>query len=168
MSIRAVSSLCCMPTSGMKAWLASALSIATTPVARYQNVSQPNNQPIFGLASRDAHWYDGPAERDAGRELRDHQRHQRLPDRRDDPQPDSDRSSSQKYVVVGREDADGHRDERERDREYLKRAESSFQFRFVATFHTLVVCSGGGRHLLYRHIRPSVAGCAPNTRPFSP
>ena len=40
----------------MKAWLANALSMATTPVARYQNVSQPNIQPIFGLASRDAHW----------------------------------------------------------------------------------------------------------------
>jgi len=39
----------------MKAWLASALSNATTPVAKYQKVSQPKNQPIFGLASRDAH-----------------------------------------------------------------------------------------------------------------
>ena len=53
---RAVSSFGSMPTSGMNAWLANALSIATTAIARYQNVSQPNNQPIFGFASRDAHW----------------------------------------------------------------------------------------------------------------
>ena len=43
------------------------------------------------------------------------------------------------YVVVGREDADRHRDERERDREDLKGAERSFQFRFVAAFATLLV-----------------------------
>ena len=54
--IRAVSSFSGMPTSGMNAWLASALSIATTAIARYQKVSQPNSQPIFGLASREAHW----------------------------------------------------------------------------------------------------------------
>ena len=57
---RAVSSFGAMPTSGMNAWLASALSIATTAMARYQKVSQPNHQPIFGLASRDAHWYEDP------------------------------------------------------------------------------------------------------------
>ena len=53
---RAVSSLSAIPTRGMNAWLASALSRATTAIARYQNVNQPNSQPIFGLASRDAHW----------------------------------------------------------------------------------------------------------------
>jgi hypothetical protein len=47
-----------MPSNGMSAWLANALSIATAPRARYQNDNQPNNQPIFGLARRDAHWRD--------------------------------------------------------------------------------------------------------------
>ncbi|WSC65566.1 hypothetical protein OHA57_34465 [Streptomyces anulatus] len=57
---RAASSSGAMPTSGMNAWLASALSTATTPIARYQKVSHPNHQPIFGLASREAHWYEEP------------------------------------------------------------------------------------------------------------
>ena len=52
---RAVSSLSLSPSSGMRAWLAKALSTATAAIARYQNVSQPNSQPIFGLASREAH-----------------------------------------------------------------------------------------------------------------
>ena len=58
--IRAVSSLSAIPTNGMNAWLASALSIATTPIAKYQNVSHPNNQPIFGLASRERPLVGGP------------------------------------------------------------------------------------------------------------
>lgn len=33
---------------------------ATTAVARDQNVSHPNIQPIFGLARREAHWYEDP------------------------------------------------------------------------------------------------------------
>jgi len=45
-----------MPNSGMNAWLASALSAATVPMPSQQKVSQPNPQPILGLASRDAHW----------------------------------------------------------------------------------------------------------------
>ncbi len=45
-----------MPNSGMNAWLASALSTATTAIARYQKVNHPNPQPTFGLASREAHW----------------------------------------------------------------------------------------------------------------
>ena len=52
---RAVPSSGAMPSSGMRAWLASALFIATTPIARNQNVSQPKNQPTFGFARREAH-----------------------------------------------------------------------------------------------------------------
>jgi hypothetical protein len=52
---RAVFSSGATPASGISAWLANALSIATTAMARYQNVSHPNNHPIFGFASRDAH-----------------------------------------------------------------------------------------------------------------
>jgi hypothetical protein len=57
---RAVPSSGARPTSGMNAWLASALSTATTAIARYQKVSQPKPRPIFGLARRDAHWYEEP------------------------------------------------------------------------------------------------------------
>jgi hypothetical protein len=32
------------------------LSTATTPIPSQQYVSQPNPQPIFGLARREAHW----------------------------------------------------------------------------------------------------------------
>jgi hypothetical protein len=52
---RAVFSFGAMAASGMSAWLANALFIATTAMARDQNVSHPNNHPIFGFASRDAH-----------------------------------------------------------------------------------------------------------------
>ena len=45
-----------MPNNGMNAWLASALSTATTPNDTKQTVSQPNPQPIFGLANREPHW----------------------------------------------------------------------------------------------------------------
>ena len=57
---RAVSSFSAIPTNGMNAWLASALSRATTAIARYQNVSHPNSHPTFGFASREAHWYEEP------------------------------------------------------------------------------------------------------------
>ena len=40
--------------------LAIALSAATVPIPSQQKVSQPNPQPIFGLASREAHWYEEP------------------------------------------------------------------------------------------------------------
>ena len=43
-------------SSGIRAWLASALSIATTPIASVQTASHPKTQPIFGFANRDAHW----------------------------------------------------------------------------------------------------------------
>ena len=56
----AVLSFSSMPSSGINAWLANALSRATTAIARYQNVSHPNIQPIFGFANRDPHWYDEP------------------------------------------------------------------------------------------------------------
>ena len=49
-----------MPNSGMNAWLASALSAATVPIPSQQKVSQPNPQPILGLANREAHWYEDP------------------------------------------------------------------------------------------------------------
>ena len=114
-------------------------------------VGQPR-APLVGRA----------AERDARGELRDHQRHQGLPDRHDHPQPYADRPGVQQHVVIGTEDADRHRDERERDREDLKRAEGAFQLRFIAAVFIEIV---GGlslrRNLGHVSTSPFVGGGAP-------
>jgi len=51
----------------------------------------------------------GPGERDAGGELRDDQRHERLPDRHQNPQPDPDRPPGHQHIVIGAGDPDGNR-----------------------------------------------------------
>jgi hypothetical protein len=55
------------------------------------------------------------------------------------------------YGAVGREDADRHRDERERDRERLKWAEGSLEFWFVAAIPALFVGGSGTHNVLCRH-----------------
>src|SRR5262245_53475580 len=57
---RAVLSLGAMLNNGIRHWVANALSIAGALIATLHAVTQPNIQPIFGLASLDAHWYDEP------------------------------------------------------------------------------------------------------------
>ena len=49
-----------MLNSGMRHWVASALSMATGLSPRFHTAIQPKSQPIFGLARRVAHWYDEP------------------------------------------------------------------------------------------------------------
>ena len=44
-----------IPNNGIRDWLASALSMATAASPTSSTASHPNTQPIFGLASRDAH-----------------------------------------------------------------------------------------------------------------
>jgi hypothetical protein len=85
------------------------------------------------------------------------QRHQGLSDCDDDPQPDPDRARIPEHVVVRPEDAHRDGDERERDREHLKRAERSFQLWFVAA-STLFVRGLGVQNVFCRH---------PDTRPSS-
>jgi hypothetical protein len=53
---RAVTSLGAILNSGIRHWLAIALSIATTLSPTLHTAIQPKIQPIFGLASREAHW----------------------------------------------------------------------------------------------------------------
>ena len=74
-----------------------------------------------------------------------------LPDCGDHPQPDTDRTGGLEDGVVGGEHSHRDRDERERDREHLIRAEGSFQLWFVAAIHALVVGRPGIEHVIYRH-----------------
>nr|CRL73032.1 hypothetical protein CPGR_03087 [Mycolicibacterium komanii] len=54
--MRAVDSSGAMLNSGIRHWVANALSIAGALIAALHTATQPNIQPIFGLASLDAHW----------------------------------------------------------------------------------------------------------------
>jgi hypothetical protein len=67
--------------------------------------------------------------RDIPKTIREHaaQRHQELADRHDNPKPNTHGPRVLQHVVVCRKDANRHRDERERDREYLKGAEGRFE-----------------------------------------
>ena len=53
---RAVPSSGAMPNNGIRHWLASALSIVDRESPTFHTAIQPNSHPIFGFASRDAHW----------------------------------------------------------------------------------------------------------------
>ena len=53
---RAVESFGAMLSSGIRHWVAKALSIAGALSAALHTATQPNIQPIFGLANLDAHW----------------------------------------------------------------------------------------------------------------
>ena len=61
-----------------------------------------------------------------------------------EPQPDPDRPRVLQHLVVCPEDADRHRDERERDREHLKGAERPLQLRLVAASFFDPLIAGAG------------------------